>query len=457
MAFQTDQPHQEIRVSSIEVRGLFGRLSYHLDLDSRCCLRRMAILYGENGSGKTTILNLVFRLLSAEENAGHKTYIGTIPFRHIAVRLNTGFEVVASRPTASDGPYSLEIRSVNHPSMPIALVDFDPERQRRNSDSFDRLLMILRDISPRMFYLRHDRDIWHYRQSAAITSYMELGESSLRTHSLFADAARALDAADQYLGSRGKRASSDLDRTEIAMSQCSSWMLRKIFEATKEGQSNSDQAYLEVAKGIVSLFGAQELVRPTKADVMSKLEMLTTLEERMELFGLKSGSVAKHIVSLLREISGEPDQRLLSLLVPFVDALQKRLESLREIQSLIATFLENANSFLRDKMLRFDPSRGLSIYLYGSDQELSASNLSSGERHLVTMLSYGILSNDAPTVFLIDEPELSLSIRWQRDIISALMNCTDAAGTQFIAASHSLPLLTEHRDNVIDVDNSLAD
>jgi predicted ATP-binding protein involved in virulence len=50
---------------------------------------------------------------------------------------------------------------------------------------------------------------------------------------------------------------------------------------------------------------------------------------------------------------------------------------------------------------------------------------------------------------MIDEPEISLNIKWQRQLIQSLLDVTKGSNIQFIFASHSMELLTPHRDRVV--------
>src|SRR5438105_13710986 len=77
-------------ITAIEVRDLFGYLSYkigsRLSNDSPDAL----VLYGDNGSGKTSLLRLLFYLLSTAEDRGHKTEVARIIFSSFSVYFNTG-------------------------------------------------------------------------------------------------------------------------------------------------------------------------------------------------------------------------------------------------------------------------------------------------------------------------------------------------------------------------------
>src|ERR1035441_10085713 len=87
-------------VRSIRVRKLFGHFDYDLDFTyaSEPGANRLSILYGDNGSGKTTILKLLFHLLSPVESRGHKTVLAQTKFALYEVTLANGTRVIAERP-----------------------------------------------------------------------------------------------------------------------------------------------------------------------------------------------------------------------------------------------------------------------------------------------------------------------------------------------------------------------
>jgi predicted ATP-binding protein involved in virulence len=79
----------------------------------------------------------------------------------------------------------------------------------------------------------------------------------------------------------------------------------------------------------------------------------------------------------------------------------------------------------------------------------TAFGTSSGERQLVLLLSNTILARDTAGIFLIDEPELSLNVKWQRNLVSALLRCSEGSRIQYVLASHTLELITQHKRDAI--------
>src|ERR1700722_20723282 len=75
-----------VGILQISVEGLFGQFDYTLESETTD-LSDLFILYGDNGAGKTTILKLLFHLLSAGRNRGHRSAIKRTAFKLFEVRL----------------------------------------------------------------------------------------------------------------------------------------------------------------------------------------------------------------------------------------------------------------------------------------------------------------------------------------------------------------------------------
>jgi energy-coupling factor transporter ATP-binding protein EcfA2 len=75
--------------------------------------------------------------------------------------------------------------------------------------------------------------------------------------------------------------------------------------------------------------------------------------------------------------------------------------------------------------------------------------LSSGEKQLLLLLCDTIAAREQPSIFIIDEPEISLNVKWQRRLITLLQDCIKGSRVQFFLATHSLELLTGHKEFVV--------
>ena len=80
-------------ITSIRVRRLFGLYTYELPATGE--FSNAAILYGDNGVGKSTLLRLAFHLLSAANDRGHRTALYDADFDSLEVALASGITLSA--------------------------------------------------------------------------------------------------------------------------------------------------------------------------------------------------------------------------------------------------------------------------------------------------------------------------------------------------------------------------
>ena len=90
-------------IKEVSVERLFGRYDYQLRLaeSENESLPMISLLYGDNGTGKTTILKLIFHILSSDLTRGHKTYVARVPFQKFSIEFSDGATVIVSRPSDS--------------------------------------------------------------------------------------------------------------------------------------------------------------------------------------------------------------------------------------------------------------------------------------------------------------------------------------------------------------------
>jgi predicted ATPase len=175
------------------------------------------------------------------------------------------------------------------------------------------------------------------------------------------------------------------------------------------------------------------------------------MEERSKAFsslGLVSPFVVGDLVKVIEGAPSNAQTTVASVLTPYLDGVKARLDALQGIQELVAIFVGGINSFFFNKRVSFDLTIGLRI-VAKNGARLAPSMLSSGEKQLLLLFCNTITVTDQPTIFIIDEPEISLNVKWQRKLIKALLDLARRSNVQFILATHSLELLSLHRKHVV--------
>jgi len=141
-----------------------------------------------------------------------------------------------------------------------------------------------------------------------------------------------------------------------------------------------------------------------------------------------------------------------AVLEAFIDTTAARFKALESIYRLTSTFVENLNWFYSGsgKRMAYDVVDGFAI-TSPIGKTLYPAWLSSGEKHLLMLFCHVLTARDKPSIFIIDEPELSLNVKWQRQLIDSLLDIVTGTGVQFVLATHSLELLSQHFDSVIEL------
>src|SRR5690349_3498814 len=98
-------------ISRITITELFGTFDYKIPEELRSSYDRLLILYGDNGAGKTSVLKLIFALLSTKVGDGQKSFIARLPFRTFSVEFNNGTKVRVEKLKELIGPYTIQIQT----------------------------------------------------------------------------------------------------------------------------------------------------------------------------------------------------------------------------------------------------------------------------------------------------------------------------------------------------------
>ncbi|MXV51229.1 AAA family ATPase [Pedobacter sp. HMF7647] len=110
-------------------------------------------------------------------------------------------------------------------------------------------------------------------------------------------------------------------------------------------------------------------------------------------------------------------------LVFFLSKLIGVYETQKELDNRIKNFVAVCNKYLVGKELKFDESSvSIDIIRKKSGQMVKLNQLSSGEKQIVSLFSKIYLEEHSSITVLFDEPELSLSIEWQKLLLPDILS-----------------------------------
>ena len=128
----------------------------------------------------------------------------------------------------------------------------------------------------------------------------------------------------------------------------------------------------------------------------------------------------KKILSLLDNLD---ELKKKKELVYFIQKLVDIYEQHKHLDDAIKKFRDTCNAYLVDKEFRYDESSvSLRIYREGTDDIVELNKLSSGEKQIVSLFSRLYFEKFNNLIILFDEPELSLSIKWQQRLLPDIVN-----------------------------------
>lgn len=460
-----------IKVTKFIVKKLHDVFDYELDF-SKNASSGTTILYGDNGSGKTTLLKLLFHILSPSEKKGHLTAIARIPFSMAEVVLSDGTKIKAERGENAVG-IALNF-SVTRNETIIATYFFVPESEK------SKIIQDFLGGKADKFYSQRNKQgkgpkislpsaqeivetLVNGWGDVAYKKYLSsLSEIGAAVYFLGTDRHILSDSIDVIpsTGSRGRDPDSGVDeqiaklRTAYlkdALQRGGRYLNRQIITASNVGSKNINDIYSDIFRRILTQNEVESNI--AASDMHSLMVQLRWLQRRQRKFVKLGLSPELDLTSFMPDISKLPKANidvLSKVLTPFIATLRARLDAMDPIRAAVQKFLYNLNQFLRFKTIEYLPASGFRI-LGAANEPIDVDQLSSGEQQLLLMFCSVLAASDGPNIFIIDEPEISLNVKWQREIVSALREISRIDESQLMISTHSIELLTQYSESVVSI------
>lgn len=444
----------KLRIAEVEVRGLFGLYDHSIKLFLE---DRVTIVHGQNGVGKTALLRLIEALVRGKYIQLIKT-----PLDSFCLRLTDGSEI--------------GIRKINKENEDddkkgnIGLTEVyyvDPAKHQEKIEittSQDKLENILRVIDREMPWIRRvGADQWHDRQREEMISSDQLIEryadelpprykkfifqepewlssirQQLKVH--FIETQRLLKISPAEEENPYSRLSSG--RITATVQKYAAELKQNIAETMAEYAKSSqllDQSF------------PQRLLASTSAPALT----IEELKRRMEALDKKRADLKK--IGLVDEDTTYPfdvskldslQETERAVMTLYVDDTANKLGVLDMLAARLSLLLNNMNNKFKNKSIGIDKKQGL-VARDRDGKPLNLEFLSSGEQHELVLM-YDLLFRVEPnTLVMIDEPELSLHVIWQKAFIADLLAIVQTVGFDVLLATHSPFIAGERNDLMI--------
>ena len=146
---------------------------------------------------------------------------------------------------------------------------------------------------------------------------------------------------------------------------------------------------------------------------------------------------------------------LLRRTVAFIEISQKHEEQTKQLFTPLNNFWKCLARFMQNKHFEYSKEKGDLLVMLKegnrTDVLIPLKALSSGEKQLFILLTEALLQRESNYLFIADEPELSLHIKWQKKILPEMLLITPNA--QVIVATHSPEVASNYPDKIINMAN----
>jgi len=168
----------------------------------------------------------------------------------------------------------------------------------------------------------------------------------------------------------------------------------------------------------------------------------------------KIGFISKEINSTSLPSLNDSDDTLKRFYTLYIDDTFSKLNHYNNIKEKIELFFDiiNSKTAFSNKGLLIN-SEGFVYFVprvknKNINRKIELQNLSSGEKHDFILFYELIFNSDEKSIFLIDEPEISLHVAWQVEYVKILEEICKMNGIQAIIATHS-PDIVNGRDDLL--------
>lgn len=415
------------KIEKIEIDGFWHRFDASAQFSPD-----VNIIIGKNGTGKTTFMNIMHAILSADA-----TSLAENEFDSARVTLIKGKRRRTIKVTKIEDEHNLfpwVEYQISQRKYRLRLVDFEGRRfpssvrhriQEESAIIRNELEALVSVTSLSVYRLRHDDD-YEVRdvRGTRIVSPVDyrLGQ-----------ALRGLTQYQLELSQKAREISSKLQSDVLA----------SILYGEEDAKDVGYELDFDKSEEKARLTSAYAQLNSINTEIRKKIrfhvnsidETINNITETDESKQTKKAIDIKPLEALRKT------RRI-------IDLSLKAKNTTQEIYSQIEIFLRIIKDFISDKVFEFEGGR---LVIRTTDGPISHERLSSGEKQLIILMIEALLQGRQPHIFLADEPELSLHIAWQRMVIPAVMEINPNA--QIIAATHSPEIASKYPSAIFDMES----
>lgn len=436
-------------LQEIKIEGLFGKYDYSIDFHND-----ISIWISENGIGKTTILNILVAILNCDQKA-----LMEINFKAIKIKINKKIYAINKEQyfqvSEKNAKYSEKIEyliaelSMYIPKVYAAKIRNDYIRKKYvDIDLLDDIFLKFfnndTNKDKRLAFLIHELKELQYKDLSELLYDIK---NSLHEDILFYPTYRRIEISlDKiFFNKFDKYNSYELSTKYIGFGMND--VKNRINNLLNKMRKDANSAYIEMNANIIS-----ELLKENINHYIEDINIIDThkvdvIIKRIGEERIENIQSLKNFLSSSHEKTNSPNTEFL---LYYLKKLVKIYDAQKPLDTKLSQFAEVCSKYLSNKKIIYDEVM-LTMNIYGCNNEkIDFDDLSSGEKQVISIFSKVYLDVLTPCIFIIDEPEISLSIEWQKEFLKDIY-ASKKIGL-LIATTHS-PFIfkNEYRDYVVEL------
>lgn len=432
-----------MNIESLQIKGLYGHYNKNLKFKKDCTL-----LVGINGSGKTTILKIIYWLLSPSipELSATKFDMIKMVFRHNGIK-----HIILCKQEKKELRYNITIGDKEYEPL-VASLEYDPSSFKGDYRKREFIKRDYEKLSPES----RELETWEVVRNLPDPIFLGIDRDPHGLDRDFEEVRKASKTSDRYkainysskllLNAFTQENANVLKLTERFKSKLMLYAFDSILDITDSipgvNHLPSLQQIEKVESRVLELCNSEMLDQDEIAGVKKYFEKLKTIGNQDK----KSKDDRMNYILNIKQY-----EKVTNILKDFEDfETKKKLETKKTDM-----FIRIMNDFLKDsnKAIYFNPSSSTVEYrIFNEDgvateEGIDIHYLSSGEQQLLILFT-NIIFETPNHIYIVDEPELSLHVKWLEMLYPHLEEVFPSSD-QLIIATHSPILADKKRDNAI--------
>jgi predicted ATP-binding protein involved in virulence len=439
-----------MELKSIKINKLFGLFDYNIDLNN---IGDLTILTGPNGYGKTTILNIIYNLFNQRF-----FYFQKLNFELLSYYFTEGQRIDVVKKKGKERTEQT-IQFVNNQQIVIPQkvetidIQIDLFKNENKVETFtynyeleNRLAQELRRFFP---INQLTPDLWIDERTGKQTTLNDfLNENSnqlperiitliKRQGDKNTQILQLLSKINVYLIKEQRLLRQVLGNNRVVNQN-------KAFTNTIEEYANELRGLIE-QKQLEAYHMTQQLDSSfpkrlieckeflSETDFNARFAQLTKKQKQLQTFGI---ATTKQDVT-------EYNKETANVLTVYLEDSENKLRVYDDLLSKIELFVNILNEKrFAFKSIVINGTKGFYFQL-SNGQQLNLTDLSSGEQQEVVLLYELLFKTNPNTLILIDEPEISLHVIWQKAFIQDLQRIAKMKQISFLVATHSPQIIND--------------